>query len=172
MKKIFIVSFIIFALVNPALSDDDYQAVLINPPKITIDKELYKIEIEPISILYSEGWGPKSFKLVVSNLKSKNFEISWDATYYLKNGKVDGIFCEYKGKTQLKTESIPSAQSIERNIAPENLSKTHLTPHQFFKTGSWWYHKELPVGRNGIMIKMMIEGKEYTESAEFDFITK
>jgi hypothetical protein len=145
-------------------------SVLWKPSKIIIDKELYRIAIEPIPIQNNEAWGPKFLKFKLLNKKSKDFEILWGKTNYLKNGIVDGIFCEYKGKTKsFEKEIIPSGQSTERTISPENLSGVHLSVFQFFKTRSWWHYSELPVGKNGMMIKMMIDGKEYTENAEFDF---
>ncbi|MFA5196303.1 MAG: hypothetical protein WC401_10950 [Bacteroidales bacterium] len=182
MKKIISVislSFLVlFLLVSNVIGSSDsvinYSgSVLWNPSKIIIDKELYKIELEPIPIQNNEGWGPKFLKFKLLNKKSKEFKILWTVTNYLKDGKVDGIFCEYKGKTKsFEDESIPSGQSTEKTIAPENLSRLDLSTLNFFRRGSWWYYNELPIGKNGIMIKMMIDEKEYTENSEFDFTLK
>lgn len=171
-KTLFVFIFIMFIFVNPVLSGES-GSVLWNPNNIKIDKKLYKIEIEPVPIQNNEGWGPKFLKLKLLNKKSKDFKILWPMTNYVKNGKIDGIFCEYKGKNKsFENESIPSGQSTERTIAPENLSRIHLSTLTFFSTGSWWYYNELPIGKNGIMIKMMIDGEEYTEYGEFYFTLK
>lgn len=152
---------------------NDEGSVLWNPCNIIIDKELYKIEIEPVPIKSGEGWGPKLLKLKLLNKKSKDFKILWTMSNYLKDGKVNGIFCEYKGKTKsLEIESIRSGESLERIISPENLSILHLSTLTFFRTGSWWYYNELPIGKNGIVIKMKIDGEEYSERGEFDFTLK
>ncbi len=180
MKKISSVIFLFFLFsllfVSYGLSEcvkNNEGSVLWNPCSIAIDKELYKIEIEPIPIPYSEGWGPKLLKFKLLNKKSKDFKILWTVTNYVKNGKVDGIFCEYKGKTKsFEDESVPSGQSIEKTISPENLSRLDLSTLNFFRRGSWWFYNELPIGKNGIMIKMIIDGKEYTENGEFDFTLK
>ena len=47
---------------------DDRQPVLCTPEQIIIEKDLYRIDIEPIRIPYAEGWGPKSFKIRILSI--------------------------------------------------------------------------------------------------------
>ncbi len=172
MKRlVYLLIFLSLCIINPVFSDDS-QTVFCKPDKIVIDKESYTIEVEPIQIPFSEGWGPKYFRLKISNKHSKSIDILWKSTYYLRNSKVGGIFCVYKEKTPLEKETVLPEQSIERNIAPENLLGVSIIPMNFFKTGSWQYHSEFPIGKNGIMLNMLIDGQKNVEQAEIDFVLR
>ena len=170
-RLLYAIIIISLSIVNPVLGSDD-SAVLCKPDKIVIDKELYKIEVEPIQIPWRDGWGPKSFRLKIFNKNTNNINILWDSTYYLRDGKVDGIFCEFKGKTLRESETILPEQSIERNIAPENLARFDYTFGTLFRTGNTFFNREFPLGRNGIMLNMIIDDKKNVEQAEIDFIRK
>lgn len=150
----------------------DYQAVKLHPEKIIIEKERYHIEVEPIRIPYSEGWGPKAFKVRILNRHTSDLTILWKETTYLTNGKVDGVFCTYGDKKEIETEVVLPGKSIERDVSPAHLLGTTLNLNVFFSTGSWRYHSEFPIGMNGISLSILIDNERLNEQGNIDFILK
>lgn len=171
MKKWICAILFLFSIVNTAFCDDS-EAIFWKPEKVVINNELYNMEMEPIRIPYQEGWGPKAFKVKILNKHSKDIEILWKDTCFLINGKLEGVFYTYKDKKKLNNETIPPQQSIERNIAPAYLLRLDMRPIHFFSSGSWQFHTEFPVGKNGMLLYLLIDNKRIAEQVEIDFILK
>ena len=137
-----------------------------NPSMQTTSNEYFAAEFEP-----QEKDGQNyyvKFRTVITNKSAKDFQIDWEKTRYLLNGKSYGRF-GFEGMTfedldKLKTQPLITvkAGNTKSNllfplklIARENLKTTTMKPGKGpINPGP------LPEGKNGIRLVVIQDGKE------------
>lgn len=169
MKK-YLILLIVFLLSIPFIAMSEDYAIIAKPDPLLINNNFYEITVGTVRSPYSEGFGVEAFKVKITNKHLKNIEILWDETNFLRDGKLEGVFYKYKSKNVIKNEAIAPGQSIEIDASPAYLLRLDYRPVFYFLRGSWQYHTDFPLGKNGISFQILVDGKKINERAELVFI--
>lgn len=126
-----------------------------SPEKQLVSNEYFDAEITPFGY-----FGLFGFDLSITNKTDKNIEVNWIKTLYIQGGKSSGGFVlsgvDYKDRNNPRpTEIIIGKGKYTNRIDPEKWA--------VFKNGTWIHYKEMPEGENGILLCVVVEGKEILE---------
>ena len=131
------------------------------------ENEYYEAQLEPLTR------GHKffvSFRLSVINRTGKNFEIDWNKTKYIHNGRTRGGFV-FKGikpedirNSTIPADTILAEDTFSKVISPYKLvARAPLRESSVGGTESSIYPGILPAGENGILLVVRLNGKEVVE---------
>ena len=138
--------------------------------------QYYEAELEPLTN------GHKffvSFRLTVTNKTGKNFEIDWNKTKYVHNGRTRGGFV-FKGikPEDIRSSTIPAdtilgEHTFSRVISPYKLlARAPLRDPSVGATESSIYPGILPTGENGIVLVVRLNGKEVVEKITLTIVAQ
>ena len=131
------------------------------------ENEYYEAFLEPLTK------GRKffvSFRLSVTNKTDKDFEIDWNKTKYVHNGRTRGGFV-FKGikpedirNSTIPADTILGEDTFSKVISPYKLlARAPLRESSVGATESTIYPGILPTGENGILLVIRQNGKEVVE---------
>jgi len=131
------------------------------------ENEYYEAQLEPLTR------GDKffvSFRLSITNRTRKNFEIDWNKTLYIHNGRARGGFV-FKGikpedirNSTIPADTILGKDTFSKVISPYKLvARAPLRESTVGGTESSLYPGILPVGENGMVLVVRPNGKEVVE---------
>jgi len=131
------------------------------------ENEYYQAQLEPLTR------GDKffvSFRLSITNRTRKNFEIDWNKTLYIHNGRARGGFV-FKGikpedirNSTIPPDTILAGLTFSKVISPYKLlARAPLRDLSVGATESSIYPGILPTGENGILLVIRQNGKEVVQ---------
>ena len=142
------------------------QKVWISSPTIqTAGNSYYEARLEPLTKDYKFF---VSFRLTITNKTDKDLEIDWNKTRYIYNGRLHGglIFKGIKPEDikslTIPADIIPAGHTFSKVISPFILLarapiRKRDTSEPAISPGI------MPTGENGIMLVVMLDGKEIIE---------
>ncbi len=136
--------------------------------------QYYEVQLEPLTS------GHKffvSFRLSVTNRTGKNFEIDWNKTRYIHNGRRYGVFV-FKGikpedirNLTIPPDIIPAGDTFSKVISPYKLlARPPIRDPGVEATESSIYPGILPTGENGILLVVRQNGKEVVEQMSVSIV--
>ena len=133
----------------------------------TTDNPTFSAKIEPLKM---DNPFYVSFRLLVVNNTGENWEIDWNRTRYIFNGRMYGGFVfkgidpeDIKNKT-IPHDILPGTGTFEKVIFPTKLlARAPLRPKSQSAGGAAISPGMLPTGENGIMLVVKKGSKEIVE---------
>jgi hypothetical protein len=136
--------------------------------------EYYEVQLEPLTR------GHKffvSFCLSITNRTGKDFEIDWNKTRYIHNGRRYGVFV-FKGikpedirNLTIPPDIIPAGGTFSKVISPYKLlARPPLRDPGVEATESSIDPGILPTGENGILLVIRQNGKEVVEQMSVSIV--
>lgn len=112
----------------------------------------------------------KAFYLTVKNKSGQNIELLWNKTLYIDpSGGTNGMFTfgteHYYEDKDFKYPStiIFSNSAIQRTLYP--------VANRYFARSGWYWTKISP-GTNGLLLTVLIDGKEISEKMTFNLVSE
>ena len=140
------------------------------------ENEYYEAQLEPLTM------GHKffvSFRLSVTNRTGKDFEIDWNKTLYIHNGRTRGGFV-FKGikpedirDSTIPPDAILAGVTFSKVISPfKMLARPPLRDPGVEATESTIYPGILPTGQNGILVVVRQNGKEVVQKITLTIVAQ
>ncbi len=138
------------------------------------ENEYYEAHLEPLTR------GHKffvSFRLSITNRTGKDFEIDWNKTRYIHNGRRYGVFV-FKGikpedirNSTMPPDTVLAGVPFSKVISPfKMLARPPLRDPGVEATESTIYPGILPTGENGILLVVRQNGKEVVEQMSVSIV--
>jgi hypothetical protein len=143
-----------------------------DPSSQTIEKASYRIVFEPLK---TGGKSFRTFSLMLENKAAAEIEIDWNQTRYVHNQNIMGGFVFAGiGPEDAKAGTIPAdkvggGETFQREIAPQRLLAFAAMRDKSVAPGQSGINAgPLPEGRNGIVLLLRMDGKEFREHLAVD----